>query len=156
MKGIIVAVSPEGVIGVGNKIPWSYKGDLRRFKRITMDSSIVMGRRTWESIGRVLPGRRNVVITSGSLDVPGVETYADLASAIASCSGNVWFIGGARIYEEAMRHADLLDVTYVPDQIADPDAVRFPAIDPSVWKPGPQIAHEDEPVLRRRVFTRRG
>jgi dihydrofolate reductase len=157
MKGIIVAVSPEGVIGLGGKIPWHYKGDLRRFKRLTTGGAVIMGRRTWESIGKPLPGRRNLVVTRERLAVDGIEAFRDIATAVAASAGTaeVWFIGGARIYEEAMALADFLDVTYVPDRIDHPEAVRFPAIDPAVWEPGPEVIHEDEPVLRRRVFTRR-
>ena len=158
MRGLIVAISPERVIGLGGKIPWHYKGDLRRFKRVTMASAIIMGRLTWESIGkRPLPGRRNIVITSREdASIDGANRFADVPSALASCgSGAVWFIGGARIYEEAMLHVDVHDVTWVPDRIEHPDAVRFPAIDPAAWETGPELVHEDEPSLRRQVFTRR-
>jgi dihydrofolate reductase len=119
-----------------------------------MDSTLIMGRLTWESIGqKPLPGRRNVVITSRAIE--GAEAFPDIASALATCSGPVWFIGGARIYADAMRYADVLDVTTVPDHVEAPDAVRFPRIDPAVWEEGPEIAHEDEPALRRREFTRK-
>jgi dihydrofolate reductase len=157
MRGVIVAVSPDGVIGVDGKIPWHYRGDMKRFKRVTLDSTVIMGRKTWESIGKPLPQRRNVVISSGRIDVPGVETFADVASALRSTTGNVWFIGGARIYEEAMARGDVdvLDVTYVPDRVEDARAVRFPRIDPAVWESGEEVVHEDEPGLRRRVWTRR-
>jgi dihydrofolate reductase len=158
MRGIIVAVSPGGVIGLHGKIPWHYKGDLRRFKRVTLGATVIMGRLTWESIGRPLAQRRNMVVTSRALDVPGVERFADLPAALAAAaaaSGDVWVIGGARIYEEAMQHVDVLDVTYVPDRIDDPAAVRLPAIDPAVWEAGADVQHEDEPALRRRVWTRR-
>ena len=64
MRGMIYAVSPEGVIGVGNRIPWRYQGDFRRFKRVTMGKTLIMGRKTFESIGHPLAGRRNIVVTS--------------------------------------------------------------------------------------------
>lgn len=155
VRGIIAAVSPEGVIGLHGRIPWRHPGDMRRFKRVTLGTTVVMGRLTWESMGsRPLPGRRNVVVTSRPL--AGVETFADLASAVAAAEGDVWFIGGARIYEEAMRSfADVIDVTYVPDRVDDPAAVRFPPIDPEVWSAGPLLVHEDEPALTRRVWVRR-
>lgn len=64
MRGMIYAVSPEGVIGVGGAIPWHHAGDLKRFKRTTMGSTVVMGRTTFESIGKALPGRQNIVVTT--------------------------------------------------------------------------------------------
>jgi dihydrofolate reductase len=156
MRGMIYAVSPEGIIGVGGRIPWRYPGDFRRFKRVTMGATIVMGRTTFESIGRPLPGRRNVVVTSRPLDVPGVDCVRSVDDAIALAgAGDVWFIGGARIYEEGMKHADVIDVTYVPDRVDAPDAVRAPSIDERVFEAGPLLAHEDEPSLMRRIYTRR-
>src|SRR5690349_16053020 len=128
-RGIMVAMSPEGVIGLAGKIPWHYRGDLRRVKRLTLGTTLIMGRVTWESLGgRPLPGRRNLVVTSRS--IPGAECFPDIASALAASEGAVWFFGGARIYEEAMPLADFIDVVYVPDHIDDPAAVRFPPIDP--------------------------
>jgi dihydrofolate reductase len=159
MRGMIAAVSPEGVIGLGNAIPWSHPGDLRRFMRVTRWSVVVMGRLTWESMGRQpLKGRRNVVITSAALE--GVEHYKDVATALEQIDAtdtarDVWFIGGARIYKDAMAYADVIDLTYVPDHVTDPAAVKFPEIDPALFEPGPLMPHEDEPGLTRRVFTRR-
>ena len=76
-RGIIAAVSPESVIGLDGKIPWHYSADLKRFKRVTMASTLIMGRLTFESMGsRPLPGRRNIVITKASLD--NVECFATI------------------------------------------------------------------------------
>jgi dihydrofolate reductase len=151
----MAAVSPEGVIGVGGKIPWHYRGDMRRVKRLTMGTTLIMGRVTWESLGgRPLPGRRNLVVTQTPV-LAGAECFADLASALAACDGPVWFFGGARIYREAMPLADFLDIVYVPDRVDHPDAVLFPPIDESVWEPGPLLDHEDEPALKRRVYMRK-
>jgi dihydrofolate reductase len=155
MRGMIWAQSPEGVIGVGGRIPWRYPGDLRRFKAVTMGSTVVMGRRTFESVGKPLPGRRNIVVTSRPLDVPGVERVASIEEALARVeSGDVWFVGGARIYEEAMKCVDVIDVTYVPDHVDAPGAARAPTID---WRfvAGPMLRHEEEPTLKRRVYQRR-
>jgi dihydrofolate reductase len=153
-RGIMVAMSPEGVIGLGGKIPWHYRGDLRRVKRLTLGTTLIMGRVTWESLGgRPLPGRRNLVVTSRA--IPDAECFPDLASALAASQGSVWFFGGARIYREAMPFADFIDVVYVPDHIVDSNAVHFPSIDPTVWEQGPLVDHEDEPTLKRRVYTRR-
>src|SRR6202021_1153647 len=98
MRGMIYAVSPEGVIGAGGKIPWRYAGDWRRFKRVTLGSTVIMGRRTFESIGKPLAGRRNVVVSRGRIDVPGVETVPGIEEGLArAVDTDVWFIGGARI-----------------------------------------------------------
>jgi dihydrofolate reductase len=157
MRGMIFATSPEGIIGAGGTIPWRHPGDLRRFKRVTAGACIIMGRRTFESMGsKPLPGRQNVVVTSRPLDVPGVERATSLGDALARAgTRDVWFIGGAGIYEEAMRYVDVIDVTYVPDGVDGPDVVRAPAIDERVFEPGPVLAHEDEPSLTRRVYRRR-
>jgi dihydrofolate reductase len=153
-RGLMAAVSPEGVIGVAGKIPWHYRGDMRRVKRLTMGTTLIMGRVTWESLGgRPLPGRRNLVVTSR--DLPGVECFRDIPGALAASQGPVWFFGGARIYRDAMPLADFIDLVYVPDSVSDPGAVTFPEIDPRIWEPGPLLLHEDEPALQRRVYTRR-
>ena len=158
MRGMIAAVSPEGVIGLKGAIPWRHPGDMRRFARVTRGGTVIMGRLTWESMNRrPLPHRRNVVIARG--EVPGVEHYADIATALAKVEGDgngeVWFIGGARIYADAMNYCDVIDLTYVPDHVTDPEAVTFPPIDERLWEPGPLLPHEEEPGLTRRVFTRR-
>jgi dihydrofolate reductase len=156
MKAMIFAASPHGVIGIGGTIPWRYLGDWRRFKRVTMGATVVMGRATFDSIGKPLPGRRNVVITSRALDVPEVDRVRSIEEALARAGdGDVWFIGGARVYEEAMKHVDVIDVTYVPDIVESWDAVYAPQIDEGVFEAGPVLMHEDEPALRRRIFTRR-
>jgi dihydrofolate reductase len=153
MRGIIAAVSPEWVIGAGGTLPWSYPKDLERFKRLTLGTTVIMGRHTWQSLPkRPLKNRRNVVITSR--EIAGVETYRDLSTALAAVEGDVWFIGGARIFAEAMRYADTIDLTFVPDHVDARDAVRFPPIDPKVWRAGPRHRHEDDPRLERCVYTR--
>lgn len=153
-RGIIAAVSPEGVIGVDGTLPWHYSADQKRFKRLTLGTTVIMGRLTWESLPRKpLVGRRNVVITSRKLE--GVECFPTISEALGSCEGDVWFIGGARIYEEAMAHADFLDLTLVPDRIDDPGAVTFPEIDEAVWEPGPLEVDPDDLRLKRRIYRRR-
>ena len=157
MRAMIWAESPEGVIGAGGTIPWRYPGDLRRFKRLTLGSTVVMGRATFASMrNRPLPERRNMVVTSGALDVAGVEVVRSIGEALARAGdADVWFIGGARIYAEAMRHVDLIDVVYVPDQVVAPDLVRAPVIDEHVFEASALVPHEDEPALTRRTYRRR-
>jgi dihydrofolate reductase len=129
---------------------------MRRFKRVTMGTTVIMGRKTYESMGRALPGRRNIVVSSGPIDAPGIEHATTIAAALAlSGPGDVWFIGGARIYAEAMPYVDVIDVTYVPDAVEGPDVVRAPPIDETVFEPGPLVAHEDEAGLTRREYRRR-
>ncbi len=154
MRGIIYAVTAEGVMGHGGKIPWHYPGDMRRFKRVTEGSTVIMGRRTFESIGKPLVGRRNLVVTSRPLS--GIECVRSLPQAVALAGdADTWFIGGARIYQEAMTYADRIDVTYVPDRIDAPDAVRAPPIDEAAFAAGPLLPHEDQPALSRRLYLRR-
>lgn len=157
-RGIIAAVSPEWVIGVDGTIPWHYSEDLKRFKRLTLGHTIVMGRRTWESIGaRALPRRRNIVITSQDLG-DDIETYRSLSEALAALTAeeDVWFIGGHHIFREAMEFADFIDLTYVPDHVAATEsAVVFPPVDDDVFEAGPRVQHERDPQLQRQVFTRR-
>ena len=96
MIGILVAVSPEGVIGKDNSIPWHYSADLKRFKRLTVDNTVIMGRNTWESLPvKPLPNRRNIVITR--YDIDGIDCFRSIDDALQSCEGNVWFIGGSGI-----------------------------------------------------------
>ncbi len=153
MRAILAAVSPEWVIGLHGGIPWSYPGDLRRFKRLTLGSTVVMGRCTWESLPRrPLPGRRNIVLSSGVLSE--VEHYTDLKSVLLAVQGDLWFIGGARVYAEAMPWCERMELTLVPDCITHHEAVRFPPIDPEQWDLGALLPHEDDPRLSRRVLAR--
>src|ERR1700734_1118701 len=110
MRGMIAAVSPERVIGLHGAIPWRHPGDLRRFARVTRGTTVIMGRLTWDSMThRPLPHRRNIVITRADAgEVGDVEHYPDIPTALARVTeGDVWFIGGARIYEDAMPYCDV-------------------------------------------------
>ena len=153
MKGILVAVSPEGIIGKDNSIPWHYSADLKRFKRLTLGKTVIMGRRTWESLPvKPLPDRRNIVITRTSLD--DVECFSSIDDALATCEGDVWFIGGAGIYQEALGKADIIDMTLVPDNVSGEGCVRFPTIGDE-WNAGPIEALETDRNLKHQTYTRR-
>ena len=157
MRGLIAAVSPEWVIGLDGGIPWRHPGDVRRFKRVTLCTTVIMGRATWESMPSKLPGRRNVVVTSQPLQRPDpdVDTFRTIEAALATQrTEDLWFVGGTGIYRAGMSYCDILDITYVPDRIEDPRAVRFPPIDATMFAPGPRIPHEDEPGLERQIWTR--
>ena len=153
MKGILVAVSPEGIIGKDNTIPWHYSADLKRFKRLTTGNTIIMGRKTWESLPiKPLPNRRNIVITRSSIE--DIECFQSIDDALQTCEGDVWFIGGAGIYQEAMQKADIIDMTLVPDNVSGEDCIYFPKIDKS-WIEGDTKTLEDDPKLRHKIYTRR-
>ena len=153
MRGILVAVSPEGIIGKDNTIPWHYSADLKRFKRLTTGNTIIMGRKTWESLPiKPLPNRRNIVITRSS--IKDIECFQSIDDALQTCEGDVWFIGGAGIYQEAMQKADIIDMTLVPDNVNGEDCIYFPTIDKS-WIEGNTNVLEDDPKLRHKIYTRR-
>lgn len=123
MRGLIVAVSADGVIGVGGSIPWRYPLDMKRFKDVTMGTTVIMGSKTWRSIPerlRPLEGRRNIVLSS--VGIPGAETRRSIPHALEDVQGDVWFIGGKRVYEDALALGvvDVADVTLVPDVVGDP------------------------------------
>ena len=153
MKGILVATSPEGIIGKDNTIPWHYSEDLKRFKRLTVGKNIIMGRKTWESLPiKPLPDRRNIVITRSSID--NVECFKSINDAVSTCEGDIWFIGGAGIYEEAMSLADFIDMTLVPDKITGDNCVYFPEIGQE-WEESEKKPLENDSVLMHKIYTRR-
>ena len=153
MKGILVAVSPEGIIGKDNSIPWHYPEDLKRFKKLTLGKTVIMGRKTWESLPvKPLPDRRNIVITQSSLD--DVECFSSIDDALATCEGDVWFIGGAGIYQEALGKADIIDMTLVPDNVSGEGCVGFPKIGDE-WDAGPVEELETDGNLKHQTYTRR-
>jgi dihydrofolate reductase len=131
---LVVARARNGVIGRDNALPWHLPEDLQHFKATTMGHPLLMGRRTFESIGRPLPGRRTVVLTRDPLwHHDGCERAASLEAAIALCAGSpeAFVVGGAQVYAEAMARADRLIVTDIELDV-DGDA-WFPAIDPAAW-----------------------
>jgi len=153
MKGILVATSPEGIIGKNNTIPWHYPEDLKRFKRLTIGKTVIMGRNTWESLPiKPLPDRRNIVITSGS--IKNVEYFRNINKALDTCTGDIWFIGGAGIYQEAMNLADYIDMTLVPDKITGKNCIYFPKIGDE-WKEGETKPLENSSNLLHKIYTRR-
>jgi len=155
MIGMIAAVDPNGVIGVDNRIPWHYSADLKRFKRLTVGHTVVMGRNTYASIGKPLPRRANIVVTRR--DFPDVLCVRSLEEALASADADreVWLIGGRGIYEAGLEVADLIDLTLVPDVVTAEDAVRFPDIDPARFEAGPIEPLPDDPRLGHQVWRRR-
>lgn len=136
---IIVAVAENGVIGRGGQLPWRLSADLRRFKRLTMGHTIVMGRRTWESIGRQLPGRRMIVVSRQPgyrVEIAGVATASSFDEALRlaadASEDEVFIIGGAELYREALAHADRLYLTRVHAEVAGD--TQFPPLELSQWR----------------------
>jgi dihydrofolate reductase len=155
--GAIAAMTKDRVIGLDNKIPWHYSEDFKRFKRVTLNSSTIMGRKTWESIRcKALPQRRNIVISRKP--VADVEHYHSIADAVDACKRDeppIWFIGGGYIYTEALSYCTHLDITTVPDIIDPQNAVLFPEIDPEIWHARPAAPLQADPRLNVQTFTRK-
>jgi dihydrofolate reductase len=132
---LIVAVARNGVIGRDGTLPWRLPEDLAHFKRTTLGHPVIMGRRTWESIDRPLPGRRNIVVSRTPGFAPaGAEVASDLDAAVALCadSAEAFVIGGAQLYAAALPLAQRLIVTEID---ADFDGDTFwPPIDSSLWR----------------------
>ena len=149
-----MAVTQDRVIGADGKLPWRYSADLKRFKQLTLGTTIIMGRGTWESIGeKPLIGRHNIVITRSLLD--GVQCYRTIPTALAKCTGDVWFIGGGQLYAAALEFCDFIDVTQVPDKISAGNIVFFPELDPGVWQSEPMTPLAADPRLSNRRYYRR-
>lgn len=132
---IIVAVAENGAIGCHNKLLWHISEDLKRFKRLTTGNPIVMGRKTFESIGRALPNRQNVVISRNSdLKIEGVDVVGSLEAAYDLLKDNedIFVIGGGEIYRQAMSTADKLYLTKVY-QSPEGDTF-FPDLNHDEWK----------------------
>lgn len=134
---LIVARARNGVIGRDNALPWRLPEDLAFFKRTTMGAPIIMGRKTHESIGRVLPGRRNIVVTrDGARRFAGCDTATSLDDALAIAAKDqapeAFLIGGAQLYEEGLAQAHKLVMTEIAADF--PGDVTFPAPDPAIWR----------------------
>ena len=156
---IIAAVARNRVIGFQGAMPWHLPEDLKRFKRITMGSPVIMGRKTFESIlaalGKPLPGRRNIVITrSGTFNSPGAEFASTLEAAISlTKSPTAFVIGGAEIYRLALPVAESLHLTEIDREY--PGDTWFPEIDPAEWEAVEREDREDESGLRFSFVTYR-
>lgn len=143
---LIVATSRNRVIGRDNALPWRLPEDLAHFRRTTMGAPILMGRKTYESIGRPLPGRRNIVISRNQdLLIEGCEVAHSLEEAQLLCIGTeeIFLVGGAQLYAEALPSADRLIVTEV-DIETEGDAF-FPPIDCNIWLETARETHQAAP-----------
>jgi dihydrofolate reductase len=125
---LIAAMAANRVIGRGNTIPWNIPGEQTRFKDITMGHSLIMGRKTWESIGKPLPGRRNIVVTRNSkFRAPGAEIVYSLEQGLdlTASAERVFVIGGAQLYQLALERADTLILTELGQEV--PGDAFFPS-----------------------------
>jgi len=143
MISIIVAASTNNVIGVQGELPWKISDDLKRFKALTLGKPVVMGRRTYESIGRPLPGRRNIVITrQAEFDAQGCDVVASPQEAmrVTGDAAEIFIIGGSEIYALFLPKANRLYLTRVHAHIVG-DA-HFPEIDEQKWQLVDTEAHD--------------
>ena len=144
---LIVAKAKNNVIGKDNQLIWKLSSDLKRFKNLTSGHYILMGRKTYESLGKPLPNRTHIVITRNSdFEVPkGHYTFASVEGAFINCNkmgvDELYIIGGGQIYAETINLADRLEITEV-DALLEGDTF-FPEIDPKVWK---EVGRENHPA----------
>jgi dihydrofolate reductase len=162
---IVVARAGNGVIGRDGDMPWRLPSDLRHFKAATLNAPVIMGRKTFQSIGRPLPGRANIVISRSGFQAEGIEVLGTLEAAIArGCdiaaqtgADKVSVIGGGEIYRQAMEVADELLITEVGADIAGD--TLFPPVDSHVWErvslSAPVQAEKDSHAVRFGVWRRR-
>lgn len=146
MISMIAAMARNRVIGTGNRLPWHLPEDLKHFKRVTLGRPVVMGRKTFESIGKPLPGRENRVVTRRpDVEIPGARVFGSLEEACRAGAGaedaEVFVIGGAEIYAQALGFADRIYLTLV-DREVEGDAL-FPELDPKAFR---EVSREDHPA----------
>ena len=146
---LVVALANNGVIGACGKLPWHLPEDLRHFKRLTLGHPVIMGRRTWDSLGRPLSGRENIVVSRRpGFEAPGANVASSVPAAIALCTGEprAFVIGGAEIYAAALPLADGLVMTEIDRDYAGD--TRFPAWDRKAWRVAQKETHTSKEGVR--------
>tara|TARA_B100001059_G_scaffold234413_1_gene276939 strand:+ start:196 stop:678 length:483 start_codon:yes stop_codon:yes gene_type:complete len=142
---IISALSSNHVIGNDGKIPWFIKGELKRFKELTLNHNVVMGRKTFDSIGKILEQRNNIVISNNtSLIIKGASVVPSFEDALAACdsSKDIFIIGGSKIYEIALSYSEFLILTIIHKEFEGD--TYFPSYDLRNWKLVSEIKNYDE------------
>lgn len=142
---LIAAVAENGVIGRDGQLPWRLPADLQHFKAVTLGKPVVMGRKTWQSLGRPLPGRRNIVISRNPLfRAEGAEVFSTFEQALAvlGAAEEVMVIGGGELYRAAWTRADTLYLTRV--HAAPAGDTRFPDVGPEWERVEARLRNEDE------------
>ena len=151
LVALVVAMAENNVIGNANRLPWHLPADLRHFKTLTMGKPMLMGRKTFESIGKALPGRRTLVLTRRErIDVPSVETVASLDAALSVThdADELMVIGGAEIYRLCLPRAQRIHLTRVHAALAGD--TRFPRIDWNEWRSVTRATH---PVDEKNAYA---
>lgn len=148
---IIVAMSENNVIGLNGKLPWHMPSDLKRFKNLTINNSVIMGRKTFESIGRILPNRENIILTKqNNFNIYGAKIANNLEDAIKQSSNNVFIIGGEEIYRQTLPIVNKLEITKIHRNY-DGNAF-FPKINYSEWNLTNKTNYKDYSFL---TYTRK-
>jgi dihydrofolate reductase len=151
---LIVAIAKNRVIGVNNTLPWHLPEDLKRFRALTTGHHIIMGRKTYDSLGRLLPGRTTVIVTRNhDYKVEGAIVVHSLESAIAACGedNEAFLIGGAELYKDGLKLANKLYITEI-DAEYEGDAF-FPEFDMSEWKVAEREIHQTQSSLKFNYIT---
>jgi len=151
LVSLVVATDQRGAIGRAGGLPWHLPDDLRRFKALTLGKPVVMGRKTWDSIGRPLPGRHNLVITrQAGLDLPGATVVASLEQALAAAGDvpEVCVIGGAEVFRQALRQVDVVHLTRVHATVAAD--TYLPPLDAAAWE---EVAREEHAADERHAHA---
>lgn len=154
MMYLIAAMTKDGIIGKGNNLPWRLPDELKNFKRLTLDQTVIMGRRTFESIGKPLPRRHNIVLSTPDLVLPeelGIvcQTLEQAVQAAHAYGKDIFIIGGAYTYAQFLPLVDQLIISYIKADY--PGDVYFPAVDWSLWN---AIERIDYPEFEVVTYTR--
>ena len=147
---LIVAVAENGVIGRDGTLPWRLPEDLKHFRRLTLGNTVLMGRKTWESLGKPLEGRANWVLTrDAAFAAPGARVLHDLDAALAQpAQGELLVIGGAELYRQALPLAGRLELTRVHARVEGD--THFPDYDPAQWR---ETARRDRAADERHAYS---
>ncbi len=151
---LVAAHDRRRAIGRGDAMPWHLPDDFRHFKALTLGKPLLMGRKTAESLGRALPGRRNLVLTRGGrVPFPGMEAVASLDEALSMAvvdgAAQLCVIGGGEVYALALPQASMLHLTHVDTVVEDADAF-FPEVDRAAWR---EVRREHHPADERHAFA---
>lgn len=141
---LVAAMDRNGLIGAQGRLPWRLPADLRHFKRVTLGKPVIMGRGTWESIGRPLPGRENIVVSARmGAEEPRITVVPDLAQALAAASRHpeAMVIGGASLFAQSLSRAARMHLTFVDAELRGD--TWFPRYDPQEWQ---EIEREERPA----------
>lgn len=147
---IVVAISENYAIGKSNQLLWHMPADLKHFKQITSGHTVIMGRKTYDSVGKPLPNRRNIIISRQDVTIPGCEVVQSVEDALELCANEeeVFIVGGAEIYKLAINKTDRIYLTIIHHSF-DADSF-FPEIDYMEWK---EISREDHPADEKHKYA---